>query len=205
MPPRWRLLEPVKPLMEFRVKWGLIFVAVDFSFIGDVAGTIWLLCAEDRFGRDTTMIGFSLAAFGVFHAGTQAVLVGPVGQWLGPKGAVVLEVGGWARLCRDGAGRAGLDGFPIDAAVRAGRDRHADLSIHALGAGDGYRQGAVIGLFSGLTSFVSIFAPFTISMIYFATRARAPGTVWILGASMQLVAVQFVLAALKDRRAPVVA
>lgn len=70
---------------------------------------------------------------------------------------------------------------------------------------DGYRQGAVIGLFSGLTSFVSIFAPFTISMIYFATRARAPGTVWILGASMQLVAVQFVLAALKDRRAPVVA
>lgn len=102
------------------------------------------------------------------------------------------------------AGR-GWTAFPLMPLFALGGTGMPIFQSMLSGQVDGYRQGAVIGLFSGLTSFVSIFAPFTISMIYFATRARAPGTVWILGASMQLVAVQFVLAALKDRRAPVVA
>ena len=47
--------------------------------------------------------------------------LGPVGKWLGPKGAVVLDGGGRAGLCGHGAGGAGLDGVWADAAVRAGR------------------------------------------------------------------------------------
>ena len=70
---------------------------------------------------------------------------------------------------------------------------------------DSERQGALMGRFSGLTSFVSMFAPFLISLLYFATRAWFPGAVWILAASMYLAAVPFVLPALKGRPEPVAA
>jgi DHA1 family tetracycline resistance protein-like MFS transporter len=48
-----------------------------------------------------------------------------------------------------------------------------------------------MGLLASLTSFVSIFGPLTISLIFFASRASFPGLVWVLGAAMYLVCLPF--------------
>jgi DHA1 family tetracycline resistance protein-like MFS transporter len=87
--PGLSFLGPVKPLKEFGFMWKLIVVAVIFGFVGEVAGTIWVLYAEDKFAWDPTMIGISLTAFGVFHIASQAVMVGPVGKILGQRGGLI--------------------------------------------------------------------------------------------------------------------
>ena len=68
---------------------------------------------------------------------------------------------------------------------------------------DGDRQGTLMGLMTGLQSFVSIFAPLSISLIYFATRDVFPGTVWIGAAAMYLVALPFLFGAIKKAPVPV--
>ena len=73
------------------------------------------------------------------------------------------------------------------------------------GRADGERQGALMGLFTGLASLVSIVAPFTISLFHFAARSGFPGMVWILAPLMHVVRWPFVLAALKDKPVPVAA
>ena len=42
---------------------------------------------------------------------------------------------------------------------------------------DGDHQGALMGLLTSLTSFVSISAPLTVSLIFFASRSSFPGLV----------------------------
>ena len=129
------------------------------------------------------MIGLSLTRFGVFHAATQGVLVGPVGRWLGPRGALGLSM-----ACDGGAhvllALAGLDGVRDDAGVCAGRHRHANPAIAAVRTGERRKSGRAEGLVTSLTSFVSIFVPLWISLIYCARRATFPGLVWVMAAAM---------------------
>src|SRR6218665_1434329 len=71
----WDTLNPFKPL-----KWALTFSAliplmaifVIMNFVGTMYGTIWALFGEDAFKFDGLMIGLSLGAYGIFHAGAQA-------------------------------------------------------------------------------------------------------------------------------------
>lgn len=90
--PKLSLLGQIKPLMTFRALWGLIFVTVIFAFVGEVAGTILVPFAEENFHFNGPMIGLSLTCFGIFHAATQGVLVGPLAKWLGPRHGLLLSM-----------------------------------------------------------------------------------------------------------------
>ena len=190
--PKLSLLGPIKPLMAFRAIWGLIFVIVIFSFVGEVAGTIWVLYAEDKFHWTGPMIGLSLTCFGVFHAATQGVLVGPLGKWLGPRGSLLLSMAcdGGAYLVMALAGQ-GWMAFAIMPLFALGGTGGPILQSLLSGHVDDNSQGALMGLVASLQSFVSIFAPLSISLLYFATRSTFPGLVWVLAAVMYLACLPF--------------
>ena len=190
--PKLSLLGPIKPLIAFRAIWGLIFVIVIFSFVGEVAGTIWVLYAEDKFHWTGPMIGLSLTCFGVFHAATQGVLVGPLGKWLGPRGSLLLSMAcdGGAYLVMALAGQ-GWMAFAIMPLFALGGTGGPILQSLLSGHVDDNSQGALMGLVASLQSFVSIFAPLSISLLYFATRSTFPGLVWVLAAVMYLACLPF--------------
>ena len=190
--PKLSLLGPIKPLIAFRAIWGLIFVIVIFSFVGEVAGTIWVLYAEDKFHWTGPMIGLSLTCFGVFHAATQGVLVGPLGKWLGPRGSLLLSMAcdGGAYVVMALAGQ-GWMAFAIMPLFALGGTGGPILQSLLSGHVDDNSQGALMGLVASLQSFVSIFAPLSISLLYFATRSTFPGLVWVLAAVMYLACLPF--------------
>ena len=66
---------------------------------------------------------------------------------------------------------------------------------------DGDRQGALMGLISSLTSFVSIFGPLTISLIYFASRPHFPGLIWLRAAAGYLLCLPLLRRATKSKGA----
>jgi hypothetical protein len=47
-----------------------------FGLIGNIAGTLWVLYGQDKYQWNGMMVGLSLAAFGAWHAGSQAFLTG---------------------------------------------------------------------------------------------------------------------------------
>lgn len=190
--PKLSLLGPIKPLIEFRAIWGLIFVILIFAFVGEVAGTIWVLYAEDKFQWTGPMIGLSLTCFGVFHAATQGLLVGPLGEWLGPRRSLLLSMacdgGAYVVMALAGQGWIAFAIMPLFALGGTGGPiLQSILSGHV----DDNQQGALMGMVASLQSFVSIFAPLSISLLYFATRSTFPGLVWVLAAAMYLVSLPF--------------
>src|SRR5690554_3124507 len=68
-------------------------IFVILNFVGTVYGTIWALFGEDSFAWSGMMIGLSLGAYGVFHAGAQAFLTGPAVARLGERWALVVGMG----------------------------------------------------------------------------------------------------------------
>ncbi len=193
--PGLSFLGPVKPLMEFRFMWDLIFVAVIFAIVGEVAGTIWVLYAEDKFAWNPNMIGLSLTAFGICHVAVQGVLVGPLTRHFGPRWglltSMVADGAAYVAMAFAGQGRMAFALMPLFALGGTGMPILQSMLSERV---DGESQGALMGLFAGLTSFVSIFAPLSISLLYFATKPSFPGTVWLLAAAMYLVSLPFLLA-----------
>jgi hypothetical protein len=65
-PIRWAFgLTPILPLL------GMFAL---FCLIGNIPGTVWVLHGQDKY--QWMMVGLSLAAFGAWHAGSQAFLTG---------------------------------------------------------------------------------------------------------------------------------
>jgi MFS transporter, DHA1 family, tetracycline resistance protein len=190
--PRLSLLGPFKPLFDFRPLWGLIFVTIIFAFVGEVAGTIWVPYTEEKFLWSGSVIGLSLTCFGLFHAATQAVLVGPVGAWLGPRKGLLVSMAcdglAYVLLAFAGQGWIAFTLMPLFALGGTGGPILQSLLSNRVSAD---RQGALMGLLTSLTSFVSIFAPLTISLIFFASRSNFPGLVWVLAAAMYLACLPF--------------
>jgi len=192
-------LNPLAPL-----RWALTFPAllpllgtyVILGFIGEIAGTIWVLYGEDRFGWDTVTIGISLAGFGVFHALAQAFLVGPIAERYGARRALIIGIGtdalayvlialatqGWMAIallplfCLGGIGGAAMQSLLT---ARVGADH----------------QGRLQGVLASMTSLASIFGPLLISSLYFASRSSMPGLVWLVGAALYLLCLPLILTA----------
>jgi DHA1 family tetracycline resistance protein-like MFS transporter len=59
-------------------------------------------------------------------------------------------------------------------------------------------QGRLQGTLASLTSLASVIGPFSISLIYFATRDTLPGLIWLLGAGLSLLCIP----ALRMRQSP---
>lgn len=176
-PLRWALGQPaLRPLLT---------LYATLSLVGQTYGTVWVLFCEDRFAGGPQLVGLSLAAYGLFHAGAQAGLAGPAMARLGGRGAVSLGMAFEAcaaTLLAFATQRWALFALlPLFAL--------SGLSLPALqallsGAVDSQHQGRLQGVLSGLVSLTAIFGPLLFSGIYAASRGGWNGWVWIVAAAI---------------------
>lgn len=190
-------LNPFKPL-----KWALTFkpliplMAIFFimNFVGTMYGTIWAMFGEDTFAWNGMMIGLSLGAFGVFHAGAQAFLTGPAVARLGERWALVVGMGcEMTALVIVGFATQGWILFalaPLFALGGIGMPALQSLTTTQVGPD---QQGQLQGVLASLVSLGAVFGPLFFSMVYFAARSSWPGLIWLVGAAIYLVALPMML------------
>ena len=193
----WDTLNPFKPL-----KWALTFSAliplmaifVIMNFVGTMYGTIWALFSGDSFQWNGMMIGLSLGAFGVFHAGAQAFLTGPAVAWLGERWALVIGMAcELTALIILGVATQGWVLFalaPLFALGGIGMPALQSLTTTQVGPD---KQGQLQGGLASLVSLASIFGPLFFSFVYFGIQGVWPGLVWIVGAGIYLLALPLML------------
>jgi DHA1 family tetracycline resistance protein-like MFS transporter len=190
-------LNPFKPL-----KWALTFTAliplmaifVIMNFVGTMYGTMWALFSEDAFQWNGLMIGMSLGAFGVFHAGAQAFLTGPAVARLGERWALIVGMAcELTALAIMGVATQGWILFalaPLFALGGIGMPALQSLTTTQVGPD---KQGQLQGVLASLVSLASIFGPLFFSFTYFAIRGTWPGLIWIVGAGIYLLALPLML------------
>jgi DHA1 family tetracycline resistance protein-like MFS transporter len=153
-----------------------------------VGATIWVIYGADQFAWTPLWIGISIACFGLGHAIAQAFLAGPVAERFGERAALLVGVAsdsvgsvvlgfatrGWIAFSLMPLFCLGGLGFP---ALQSLLTRQADAQS----------QGRLQGVLASLLSLTSIIGPLAISALYFATRSRFPGLVWIAAASLYLI------------------
>src|SRR5690606_23296303 len=202
----WDALNPFKPL-----KWALTFAAlvplmaifVIMNFVGTMYGTVWALFSEDSFQWNGMMIGLSLGAYGVFHAGAQAFLTGPAVARLGERWALVLGMAcELTALVAVGMATQGWILFalaPLFALGGIGMPALQSLVTTQVGAD---KQGQLQGVLASLVSLAAVGGPLFFSFVYFGIRNEWPGLIWIVGAAIYLLALPLMLGI---RRRPIVA
>jgi DHA1 family tetracycline resistance protein-like MFS transporter len=190
-------LNPFKPLA-----WALTFAAlipmmaifVIMNFVGTMYGTIWALFSEDSFSWSGTMIGLSLGAFGVFHAGAQAFLTGPAVERLGERWALIVGMAcELTALLILGMATQGWVLFalaPLFALGGIGMPALQSLTTAQVGPD---KQGQLQGVLASLVSLAAVFGPVFFSFAYFAIQGTWPGLIWIIGAAIYLLALPLML------------
>jgi DHA1 family tetracycline resistance protein-like MFS transporter len=190
-------LNPFKPL-----KWALTFkpliplmaIFVIMNFVGTMYGTIWAMFGEDTFAWSGMMIGLSLGAFGVFHAGAQAFLTGPAVARLGERWALVVGMGcELTALAILGFASQGWVLFalaPLFALGGIGMPALQSLTTTQVGPD---QQGQLQGVLASLVSLAAVFGPLCFSLVYFAARGSWPGLIWLVGAAIYLLALPLML------------
>ena len=190
-------LNPFKPL-----RWALTFTAliplmaifVIMNFVGTMYGTIWALFGEDSFQWSGMMIGLSLGAFGVFHAGAQAFLTGPAVAKLGERWALVLGMAcELAALLLLGMATQGWVLFalaPLFALGGIGMPALQSLVTTQVGED---KQGQLQGVLASLVSLAAVFGPLFFSFVYFGLVDTWPGLIWIVGAAIYLLSLPLML------------
>jgi DHA1 family tetracycline resistance protein-like MFS transporter len=190
-------LNPFKPL-----KWALTFaplipmmaIFVIMNFVGTMYGTMWALFGEDAFQWNGLMIGLSLGAFGVFHAGAQAFLTGPAVARLGERWALIVGMAcELTALVIVGFATQGWILFalaPLFALGGIGMPALQSLTTRQV---DADKQGQLQGVLASLVSLASIFGPVFFSFMYFLVSGTWPGLIWIIGAGIYLLALPLML------------
>lgn len=199
-------LNPFKPL-----KWALTFASliplmaifVIMNFVGTIYGTIWALFGEDNFGWSGTMIGLSLASYGLFHAGAQAFLTGPAVARLGERWALVVGMGfELTALVILGVATQGWIPFALAPLFALGGIGMPALQSYTTRQVGSDKQGQLQGVLASLVSLSAVFGPLFFSFSYFAVSDTWPGLIWIIGAGLYLLALPLMLGI---RRSPAAA
>jgi DHA1 family tetracycline resistance protein-like MFS transporter len=155
---------------------------------------VWVIYGEDQFVWSAATVGISLAAFGLFHALTQAFLAGPLTERFGERTAIL------AGMASDMAAYIGI------AFVSHGWMAFILMPLFSLG-GIGMpalqsllsrrveeeHQGRLQGLLGSLNSLAAVIAPLVVSFVYFATRHSFPGFIWLLSAALYLTCLPLLL------------
>ena len=201
----WQSLNPFRPL-----RWalsltgllpliGLFFV---FNFAGQMYGTAWALWGQDTFGWNGVMVGLSLGAFGLFHAGAQAFLPGPITKRLGERNTMYL---GMACECASllvlAFASRGWIVFVLMPVFSLGGVGMPALQSLATQQADADKQGQLQGVLASVVSLAAIFGPLIFSFVYFATRSTRPGLIWLVGIGFYLFAIPLIWA-VRPRPAP---
>jgi DHA1 family tetracycline resistance protein-like MFS transporter len=150
------------------------------------------------------MIGLSLGAFGLFHAGAQALLTGPAAARLGEKWALVLGMAcELTALVILGFATQGWILFalaPLFALGGIGMPALQSLTTQQV---DADNQGKLQGVLASLVSLSAVFGPLFFATVYFALKTTWPGLIWIVGGAVYLLALPLLLGLRKARSATV--
>ncbi len=188
------LLAPFKDIGIFRGIALLLIAVFLFGIIGEIGGSIWVFYVSHRYGWQGITVGLSLGLFGLFHAIVQAFLIGPIGKRLGERGTLLLAI------AADMASYIGLALLSNGACVWlliplfcVGGMGMSVLSAVISKQVSEDRQGQLQGVMSSLQSLAAIIGPVMILNVYFLSRDVVPGLVWMIGASLYLLALPIVL------------
>jgi MFS transporter, DHA1 family, tetracycline resistance protein len=183
-------LAPLRWASRFPALLRLIGAYVVMGLIGEVGGTVWVLYGEDKFAWGSLTIGISLAGFGLFHALAQAFVAGPVAERWGERRALAIG------MAADGAAYIAIafttQGWfaflllPVFCIGGIGMPALQSLLSGEVAADD---QGRLQGVLASMMSLASIGGPLLISTVYFMSRDRFPGLVWVGGAALYVLCV----------------
>ena len=194
----WRSLNPFRPLgwaLSLRGLLPLIGVFFVFNFVGQMYGTAWALWGQDTFQWSGVMVGLSLAAYGLFHAGVQTLLPGPITKRLGERNAMYVgmacECASLLVLAFAGA-KQGWIVFALMPVMALGGVGIPALQSLATQQADADKQGQLQGVLASVVSLASIFGPLFFSLVYFAARSIRPGLIWIVGIGVYLLAIPLI-------------
>jgi DHA1 family tetracycline resistance protein-like MFS transporter len=190
-------LNPFRPLgwaLGFRALVPLMALFVIMNFVGTIYGTVWALFGEDRFGWDALTIGASLGAYGLFHAGAQALLTGPAVKWLGERWALVAGMGfELTALVILGFATQGWILFALAPLFAMGGIGMPALQSLTTTRVDADNQGKLQGVLASLVSLAAVFGPLVFSSLYFMVEPRWPGAIWLIGGAIYLLALPLML------------
>jgi DHA1 family tetracycline resistance protein-like MFS transporter len=190
-------LNPFRPLswaLTFASLLPLMAIFVIMNFVGTMYGTVWALYSQDAFEFSATLIGLSLGAFGLFHAGAQAFLTGPAVKWLGERWSLIVGMGfELTALVIMGFATQGWVLFalaPLFALGGIGMPALQSLTTQQV---DGDNQGKLQGVLASLVSLSAVFGPQFFSYVYFMLKPTWPGAIWVVGAAVYLLALPLML------------
>jgi DHA1 family tetracycline resistance protein-like MFS transporter len=186
-PMRWAFgLEPLVPLF---LMFGL------FGLVGNIPGTVWVLYGQDKFHWDNVTVGLSLATFGLCHAGSQALFVGPITERFGEMRTIVIGiVFDGAAFVLIGLATQGWVAFalaPFFALGGVGLPALQSLTTQRV-ADD--KQGELQGVLASIVSLTAIVGPLVGTALYASTKQVWIGAVWILGAALYLLMIPLLMA-----------
>jgi len=191
-------LNPFKPLrwaLTFASLIPLLAIFVILNFVGSMYGTLWALFGEDRFAWNGMMIGLSLGAYGLCHAGAQALLTGPAVRRLGERAALIVgmmcEIAALVAMGLASQGWVIFALMPVFAMGGIGMPALQSLITSQVGAD---KQGQLQGVLASLVSLAAVLGPLFFSVAYFGVRDSWPGVIWIVGAAVYLLALPLMLA-----------
>ncbi len=176
-------------LRPFLIIYGVL------AIIGQVGASIWVIYGQDRYHWSTAVVGVSLAMFGLFHAGAQAFLPGPLIKRLGERWAamVAMLVDGaayvWVGLATKGW--MVLASTPVFCVGGIAVPALQALMTQEVDEDD---QGQLQGNIAALTSLAGVVAPVGFTALYVATKSTLPGAVWLAGASLYVICIGMLIA-----------
>jgi DHA1 family tetracycline resistance protein-like MFS transporter len=166
----------------------LLLIYMVFALIGQVGGTIWVIYGADQFAWSPFWIGISIAVFGLGHAIAQAFIAGPAAERFGERFTLLVGVfSDSAASVAVGFARQGWMAFAAMPLFCLGGVGFPALQSLLTRQADAQSQGRLQGVLASLLSLTSIVGPLAISALYYASRSRFPGLVWVAAAAMYLV------------------
>ncbi|MES2177055.1 MAG: Tet(A)/Tet(B)/Tet(C) family tetracycline efflux MFS transporter [Gemmatimonadota bacterium] len=197
-------LATLNPLAPMRWAFGLsiilplLGVFTLFGLIGNIPGTVWVLYGQDKFQWNGLMVGLSLASFGIWHAGSQGLLTGPLIARVGEVRTIIIgicsDVVAFILLALATQGWVAFAISPLFALSGVAIPALQAMMSREVGEA---RQGELQGVLASLMSLTAIVGPLVGTFVYTYTRARWIGAVWILGAMLYVVMIPLLIA---DRR-----
>jgi MFS transporter, DHA1 family, tetracycline resistance protein len=184
-------LNPIKPFqwaLSIPSLLPLLVIYMVFTLIGQVGASIWVIYGADQFAWTPFWIGVSIACFGLGHALAQAFIAGPLAERFGERFTLLLGVfADSAASVALGFATRGWIAFALMPLFCLGGVGFPALQSLLTRQADAQNQGRLQGVLASLLSLTSIVGPLAISALYFASRARFPGLVWVAAASLYII------------------
>ncbi|MBN9221857.1 MAG: Tet(A)/Tet(B)/Tet(C) family tetracycline efflux MFS transporter [Mesorhizobium sp.] len=192
--PSFNPLAPLRWALSFPAILPLLGAFAVLGLVGQVGGTIWVLYVQDKFNWDLFTVGVSLALFGLFHAGAQGFVAGPIAERYGEKRTLIIAVladsTAYVLIALAGQGWMAFALLPLFCLGGIGAPALQSLLTSRVGAD---HQGRLQGVLTSVISLVSVFGPLLITTLYFRTRMVFPGTAWVAGAALYVLCLPLLL------------